>query len=133
MLSPSDRRLITWIEAAAWSLTRRQLPAAQRLLVIAIDTAVRAGYPELAENLQTRLLQLNANHHLARYASLTDAFESEDFQKFVSSVKRQISFEEAERLLDARPADDRLLVDDWHPIGPQLAQWLDSTDTPSDE
>lgn len=124
MLSVSEHRLAIWAEATAWALKRRQHSAAQRLLVLLIDAAAREGCLSVAEFARDRLLEVNGRHHVSRYDSALSAMKNEEFSQFLSSVRRQISFEEAEQMVCARPADDRRTVDERQPIEPQLISWL---------
>ena len=126
MPTSSDYRLAIWTEATAWALARNQLPAAQRLLVLTFDAAMQSGDIDVADVARQRLAALNPQHNLAQYDSSTNAMKSEEFQRFLKTVQRQLPFEEAERMVTSRPTDDRLEPNDRLPLGPQMVEWLEN-------
>lgn len=128
MESSEENRLQVWTEAAAWALCRQQGPAAQRLLLMTMDAATQAGWLQLADVARDRLVTLNPKHQVATFPTAADALRDDDISTLVRSVGRQIRFEEAERMVTSRPADDRLTLDPDSPAEPQLVKLLDKRD-----
>jgi hypothetical protein len=67
-------------------------------LVLAADAALSANWPEEAERLRQRLLQLNPHHLLRPFGSMTEALQAPDVQEYVADLRRQWPPEFAQNL-----------------------------------
>src|SRR2546421_12671442 len=80
---------------------RRNLPQLRdRFLVLAADTAQRAGLTQEAERLRHLLLQLNPHHLLKAFVSFEEALRSPDVQSYLSDLRQSYPPDAAEHLLD---------------------------------
>lgn len=80
---------------------RNQPQLRDRFLVLAADTAQRAGLTQEAERLRLVLLQLNAHHLLKGFASFTEALRSTDVQTYVNDLRLSYPPDAAEQLLES--------------------------------
>ena len=130
MPADRDRRLLVFAESAAAAVTRGQTPAAVRLLAIAMAEATEAGCPAAAEAARAKLLAVSPRHLVGRAASAAEAMRDAEISEFLSSVRRQLPFEEAELWADSRPADDRPDVGG-RTACKAAAAWLDAAAPPA--
>ncbi len=78
---------------------RDQMQARDRFLLLAADAAHAAGRPDEAERLRRTILGHNPNHLLKPYANFAEALKAPDIQAYVTQLRQNYSFENAERLL----------------------------------
>lgn len=124
-MTPLEHRVVIWAEAVSWAISHRQSMPAQRLMVLFIDAALSDGLLRVGERAAERLITWNPRHLLAEYDSAAAAFRDEDFLTFVSSVRRQHAFEDAEQLIERRTADDRLQFETGIGFSRDVFDWLD--------
>ena len=131
---PFDRehRLAVFAEAAAAAVQRKQTPTAVRLLAITMAEAVEAGCSEAADVARERLLELSPRHMLGRAETAADAVRDDEISQFLSTVRREYPYEEAELWVASRPADDRRPLDPSRPVCQQVTEWLVTAGRPGE-
>jgi len=97
---------------AGESRKRGQLQGELRFLILAGIAACHAGHSEVADYCYHRILDINPHHLMSRYASITEALRSEDFQTFSQRLDRFCTYEHAEFLLQTHRPDWENLVQD---------------------
>lgn len=88
-----------YVQLAVISDQKQQRQVRDRFLLLAGVEACRAGWPEVAESCQQKLIASNPAHQLHLHRSLADALRDEDFQQLVAHWERYCPFEKAEAML----------------------------------
>jgi hypothetical protein len=95
----NDHTRQVYEDLAHWYERQGQAKLRDWFLVLAADTALRAGRAEEAERLRGRLLHGNPHHLLRPFDSFADALKSPDVQGYVTDLRRIYPPEAAEQLL----------------------------------
>lgn len=114
-----ERIMLVYLQLADVAHRKRQTLGRGRFLVLGGASALRAGWPEVAELCRTAILGEAPKHLLGRYPSFADAMRDPDFKPFLVRTEKFCPFEQAESLLDglgltpneARQSDDESLGD----------------------
>lgn len=96
-----NRTVWVYQQLADWYDGQGQVHLRDRFLVLAADTALAAGDRDAAEQLRSRLLQLNPHHLLRPFASFAEAVESGDVQDYVLDLRQKYPAEVADQLLES--------------------------------
>ena len=84
----------------------RQRPMVRdRLLVLAGVIATDMGLWQIAAYCRHRVLEHNGQHLLRRWPTMEAAINSEEFQLFLTQLRRRYPLEKAERMLDSLGID----------------------------
>lgn len=94
-----DRVMLAYAKLAGLAQSRSQLPPRDRFLLLAGVSALKAGFPHVAERCRELVLTHNSHHLISRYPTLAAAAADADFQQFFSRLERGCPFERAEHLL----------------------------------
>src|SRR4051812_13559518 len=122
MVMASVHQLMAVYQELADLHDRRQLPQLRdRFLVLAADTAQRAGLTQEAERLRLVLLQLNSHHLLKSFASFEEALRSPDVQSYLSDLRQSYPPDAAEHLLDSVRAEANAEGPAMNALAPTLA------------
>lgn len=114
-----ERIMLAYLQLADVAHLKRQTLGRGRFLVLGGASALRAGWPEVAERCRAAILADAPKHLLGRYPSFADAMRDADFKPFLVRTEKFCPFEQAESLLDglgltaedARQSDDESLGD----------------------
>lgn len=89
-----------YLHLARASEEQRKPLQRDKFLVLAGGAALEANFPRVAEECRQRLLADNPNHILRNFATMREAFESEDIVHYANQLLRTYPFEKAEYLLE---------------------------------
>lgn len=92
--------MLAFLKLAGVSQTREQLAPRDKFLVLGGVSALKAGWPEVAERCRQLILTHNPSHHLGHYPSFANAMTNSDFEEFLRPYGKFCSYERAEHLLN---------------------------------
>lgn len=104
--------MLAYSKLARISHEKQQFIGRDRFLILAGQSACRAGWLEIAEQCRDLVLRSNPRHLLSRADSFPAAIRDSDNDGFFSQVESFCPFEQAEHLLRLNDCWDELEVAD---------------------
>lgn len=83
--------------------TQNKFQERDRFLVLALDAAQTAGQNGLAEQIRSKLLELNPNHLIKPYSSSEAALQAPNFVTYLSQLRKNFPPAKAKALLQEMP------------------------------
>lgn len=102
-----ELRMCAYVQLACLSHQKRQALRRDQFLLLAGAEACRAGWPEVGERCRELLAASNPRHLAVKFASMSDALRSEEFERLVTQQERHCPPEKAEHLLEQLHIDPR--------------------------
>ncbi|MDA0832001.1 MAG: hypothetical protein O2955_07500 [Planctomycetota bacterium] len=93
------REMLMYLRLALISRHKSQLLPCDKFLVLTGVSALKAGYPDIAENCHQYVTRHQPSHLLSEYSNLSEAMIDDDFQPYLRVLQKFCSFEQAEHLL----------------------------------
>ena len=91
--------MLAFLKLAGVSQTRKQIGPRDKFLVLGGVSALKAGWPDVAERCRELIVAHNPAHQLVQYPTFADALRSEDFEQLLKPLGKFCSYERAEHLL----------------------------------
>lgn len=109
-----ERTMLVYLQLADVARRKRQAIGRGKFLVLGGASALRAGWPDVAECCRAAILADSPHHLIGRYDSFADALRDPDFKPFLTRTERFCPFEQAESLLEGlgTSADDLSQTED---------------------
>lgn len=93
------KQLVIYLHLAR-AASRRLRPMAQvRLLLMAAIVAYQLKMHRISEACRAKMLELNQNHMMRRWPTISDALDDDDFRHFLHQVERRYPLEKAEQMM----------------------------------
>lgn len=91
--------MLAFLKLAGVSQTRQQIGPRDKFLVLGGVSALKAGWPKVAERCRQLILSHNPVHQLTQYPTFADALRSAEFEQLLKPLGKFCSYERAEHLL----------------------------------
>lgn len=91
--------MLAFLKLAGVSQTRKQIDPRDKFLVLGGVSALKAGWPNVAERCRELILGHNPAHRLGHNPTFADAMRSDDFEQFLKPLGKFCNYERAEHLL----------------------------------
>lgn len=119
-----ERAMLIYARLAAEAEAKQQLPGRDRFLLLTAVAATYAGWPAIAEQCRTIVLQNNPNHLIANQPTVADSLRCEENAGFYRQLERFCLFERAEHLVREMGVDVDALVGPGQTAGSVIDGWL---------
>ena len=91
--------MLAFLKLAGVSQTRKQIGPRDKFLLLGGVSALKAGWPSVAERCRELIVTHNPAHQLGQYPTFADALRSEEFEQLLRPLGKFCSYERAEHLL----------------------------------
>ena len=98
-MSDHETAMLAFARLARISHDKRQASGRDRFLALTAREACLAGWLEIGERCRKLIIAANPRHLLAHAAGIADAVRDPEIGKFLESLDRFCTFEQAEHLL----------------------------------
>lgn len=93
------QEMLIYLRLALISQQKSQMLPRDKFLILSAVSALKAGYPDIANTCRQFVTHHQPSHLLSSYRSLSEAMIDAEFQPYLRALRKFCSFEQAEHLL----------------------------------